>query len=210
MGVSDQYKIRNQRRQLAAQAINQGGQNVGYRTTSQAASGSAAHGANLANVGTPIAPTGVTIVTGRCPSPIAFEDAGIRAGEIVAYRAWQVVEGHLHSMLMSAYRWTPRAVERIEIPPSEVSPTGFYSFKELEKAFKEYGGGACSMYVGGVAFGEVLLWGTVIEHERGYRAQCCKINKLMELRGGGDYRGRWITRPWRKNKLHDLRKLYGV
>jgi len=31
----------------------------------------------------------------------------------------------------------------------------------------------------GIVFGQVKLWGEVVEHEQGYRAQCCKIRSLI-------------------------------
>jgi hypothetical protein len=39
----------------------------------------------------------------------AVEDAGIRAGEIIAYRAWSVLNGKLRSMA-AEFDWEPNGI----------------------------------------------------------------------------------------------------
>ena len=75
---------------------------------------------------------------------------------------------------------------------------GFYAFKDISYGVNEYD------YVieYPVCFGTVELWGSVIEHEYGYRAQYAKIHSLD-----------WINQKPTSlfdNRLVPLRTLYGV
>src|SRR6516164_11389532 len=73
------------------------------RRSSQAKSCSASCRANPGNMGA------LTINSSE-PSPKrAVEDAGIRAGEIVAYRAWSVLNGKLRSMA-AEFDWEPNGI----------------------------------------------------------------------------------------------------
>jgi hypothetical protein len=103
---------------------------------------------------------------------------GIRVGEIVAYRAWRVIEPHwwwpgddrLHSVLIQEYVWHP------DKPASgDVRTHGIYSFRDAVRSKEEY------PYSAGRAtllFGKVKIWGEIIEHQHGYRSQFGKIVSL--------------------------------
>jgi hypothetical protein len=106
------------------------------------------------------------------PEPDTIEDAGIRAGEITAYRAWDLRDGLLRSMYAN-FTWFPKVIERAhEI--SEDWGTGLHAFKTLERAKSEYRWAD--------VFGEVALWGDVIEHEHGYRAEFAVVRKIIKVR----------------------------
>jgi len=103
---------------------------------------------------------------------------GIRAGEIVAYRAWRVIvprwfrdgEDRLHSVLMKHYVWHPD-----EPASDDVQTHGIYSLRNVIRSDEEY------FYSVGNAlllFGKVKLWGEVVEHEWGYRSQFGRIVSL--------------------------------
>ena len=88
------------------------------------------------------------------------------AGPIVAYRAWQLTQNEssqlrLRSMVVKA-TWVP-------FSPIRGSPAqpyhGVYALKTLA-ALREYGKESVPEMYGAVA-----LWGAVIEHELGYRAE---------------------------------------
>lgn len=101
-----------------------------------------------------------------------FEDAGIKTGEITAYRAWILYkDGLLHSCYESEFAWAPGI-------PVEGDPTepweGVHAFKTREKVLE---------YVGkspGYVFGTVHLYGDVYEHTEGYRASHAMIASIED------------------------------
>jgi len=104
---------------------------------------------------------------------------GIRIGEIIAYRAWRVIEGNwfrkgddlLHSVLMQDYVWYP------DRPASgDASTHGIYSFRDVVRSRDEYG--YTQGRPGTLLFGKVKIWGEVVEHEAGYRSEFAKIVSL--------------------------------
>ncbi len=101
---------------------------------------------------------------------------GIRAGEIVAYRAWLVKvprwfrdgDDRLHSVYMRDYVWRPD-----EPASGDVRTHGIYSFRDAVLSRDQYR--HCSEPL---LFGMVKIWGEVVEHEWGYRSQFGKIVSL--------------------------------
>ncbi len=134
-----------------------------------------------------------------------IEDAGISAGEIIAHRAWRVCDnGLLQSMAVDTI-WAPNEV-------MEGSPNlglGVHAFKTASAALTEYGNQSH------VAIGTVLLWGEVIEHEFGYRAEFGKVNSIDFFLGEKSKSWRWSwwagwTRRDKPSELQRLRSCYGV
>lgn len=125
-----------------------------------------------------------------CPEPL--EDAGISAGEIIGHRAWRRKwYGLLRSMAVDKV-WAPNEV--MEGTPED--GIGVHAFKTQSEALSTYADD------GLVAVGTVALWGTVIEHELGYRAEFGKIKSIDMVCGVG-----W----WRERRLlRRLRQRYGV
>lgn len=129
--------------------------------------------------------------SGGVTGPV-FEDAGIKAGEVVAYRAWRLRDGILHSCYRSDFPWQPGEV--VEGDPDKLSE-GVHAFKSLLNACR-YGVGYDEYSSDEkIVTGTVELWGDVYEHERGYRASKAAI--------------KWIDdSPEYDAKA--LRKLYGL
>jgi hypothetical protein len=126
---------------------------------------------------TPISPF---IPPPRSESKLAndLKHEGIRVGEIIAYRAWRVLESNwmrrddnrLHSVFMKDYVWV------LNRPASgNVREHGIYSFKEVIRSREQYG---YPLVWGPLLFGRVKIWGEIVEHEAGYRSQFAKIISL--------------------------------
>ena len=91
----------------------------------------------------------------------AIENTGLTVGEITAWRTWRVRDGYLVSPVVVVY-WAPR-----EAMQGDVIENGVYAFKRKTDALNEY-----TVRCGEVAvLGQVALWGEVVEHEHGYRAE---------------------------------------
>ncbi len=106
----------------------------------------------------------------QVPPPQVFEDAGIRAGEVIAYRCWRLRDGQLFSVFQSDVCWEPGKV----MEGDAFSGDGVHAFKSI-LLMAEYGG-----YHGGenIVTGTVDMWGDVYEHERGYRASKAAVRSI--------------------------------
>ncbi len=124
-----------------------------------------------------------------------LESAGLTVGEIVAHRVWRIDESYY---LRSGFRddiWAPGS-------PMVGDPTGdhgVHAFKDDDEArilgaVAEYGPRrAASWFMAllpderpesktiGMAIGTVRLYGTVVEHEHGYRAQYAMIESIDRI-----------------------------
>jgi len=223
-----------------AQAAQQqaGVQNVGHWSSHQTPSCSPAGATYIAYVGAngtlcyayqgtggtlypyPIQGTGGASIGMVKPQPsIKIEECGVRAGEIIAYRAWKMYgnDPNLHSVYVD-YIWKP---DKPQQDPkghlNDFGGNGFHAFKTLEKCKQEYG------YTQGISptlvYGEVALWGKVIEHERGYRAEYARVTRILEvvevdknIVDGGLKRllGIRTIRKLHTRTIDKLRKRYGV
>lgn len=105
------------------------------------------------------------------PQPDPIENAGIRTGEIIAYRCWELRDGLLRSMYAD-FTWFPGVIERAH-KVDEHWGTGLHAFKTLERGREEY-------RLADV-WGEVALWGDVIEHEHGYRAEFAVVRRIISV-----------------------------
>jgi hypothetical protein len=128
----------------------------------------------------------VSVSTVIMPQPYSPpKDEGIKAGEITAYRAWHITSLHpgAHVRLMSVFAshlWTPGRSEKADREVDDCqSGSGFHAFNTPELCLKQYGLGLITTT--GIVYGEIKMWGKVIEHERGYRSEYCKITKLCDL-----------------------------
>jgi hypothetical protein len=136
----------------------------------------------------------------------SIEDAGISAGEIIAYRAWRVNNkaGLLQSITVDTI-WAPG--EPMEGAPDD-SPFGVFAFKSGSQVLTEYLGHTWT--TAPIAVGTVALWGTVIEHELGYRAQFGKVNSLDGVYSQKPLRKKWFRKAKTSAMLNNLRQMYGV
>lgn len=106
------------------------------------------------------------------PRKRTVERAGIVIGEVIAYRSWRVAGDYLLSM--NGVAWLP------EVPMDGAgidihNRCGVHAFKKLEDArtfiVPDW---IC-------AIGEVRLWGTIVEHEMGYRGEKAKVHRIIDL-----------------------------
>jgi hypothetical protein len=140
----------------------------------------------------------------------------IRAGEIVAWRAWARKRGtkYLTSVHMSDHIWMPGAVNSCDFERRRGFPLrdlGFHAFKDITRAEAEYWG--YSQYNYDMFYGSVLLWGRVFEHEWGYRAEYAKIKSIDSMTMGHDSifdRPVFLVKTRARHRLRKIRRLYGV
>ena len=117
-------------------------------------------------------------------------------GELRGWRAWEVAETPDGLRLRSVATRTiwfsgTMASEEGERNSGDVKNSaccGYYSFRNKGALFDQM--------LNEKVYGEVLMWGDVVEHERGYRAECVKIVSL--------YAGRGLAH----GAINDLRKFY--
>ena len=107
----------------------------------------------------------------------SFEDAGIRAGEVVAYRCWLLKDGLLYSAYQSDFVWEPG--KTAEGDPSQPMQ-GVHGFKRRYDACSYLSSFECLQdgTTIPVVSGTVELWGNVYEHTRGYRASKARIASI--------------------------------
>ena len=133
-------------------------------------------------------------------TPLETEDV---FGEVVAWRCWRSpMLPILTSCHMTHIVWMPKQIEEAK-GVCDYNQCGFHAWKD-ERQATEYG----MTLALPLLIGRVRLWGDVIHHERGYRAQFAKIASLDTLvthvaQGPNDRRD---TGPW----LKSLQRRYGV
>jgi hypothetical protein len=105
----------------------------------------------------------------------SIKHEGVRAGEIIAYRAWRVIDRNggerLHSVAMRNYVW-----HLDKAASGDVRTHGIYSFRDVIRSKEEYGYDVDESEM--LLFGKVKIWGEVVEHEAGYRSEFGKIVSL--------------------------------
>lgn len=103
-----------------------------------------------------------------------IEDAGIRAGEIIAHRCWWLLPNNrLFSTYMYDYEWMPGVSAT-----GDVKSYGIHAFKYECDVYAYSAEFHAINITRSLVFGTVKLWGEIVEHERGYRAEFAKIASL--------------------------------
>lgn len=131
--------------------------------------------------------------------PTRLKSEAIVAGEIIAWRAWVVRNGRLYSMTASSVEWNPNA-------PMEGDAAGGWGVHAYKNALEPLRDG----YIGlddsrCWAFGQVALWGDVIEHERGYRAQYARVHALLDWSANTpDKQRAQLIRDYVENRAFEL------
>lgn len=151
----------------------EGHPNGGYRKTTTQTSSYSTVAPGPADMGAFTVDFGTGTINHTPASDGTFKDAGIRAGEIIAYRAWKLCRGTLWAMYVP-YVWKPGVIERAHDLDGYWGG-GFHAFKTMEHVRREY----CYADV----YGEVALWGEVYECEFGYRAEYAAVHKIIKVRG---------------------------
>ena len=120
-----------------------------------------------------------------------LENTGIEVGEVIAWRAWGISGGFLKSLFVQRH-WAPGQVMTGQ--PQDYGTEGVHAFKTAAKTIDEYGRGR-------LVIGRVALWGKIIEHKDGYRAENARPISLDYI----------IPDTWRMRwKLRRLRQRYGL
>lgn len=122
--------------------------------------------------------------------PIPF--AGFHIGELTAVRGWKIgSDGFLHSMSADVV-WAPGEPMDGKTKAGE-EHCGIFAYKKARDFLRAHG---TSLHI----YGKVHLWGDVIEHELGYRAEYAKIISLDGVLG----------EQRNKQELTRLRERYGL
>lgn len=119
-----------------------------------------------------------------------LESAGIKVGEIVGWRIW-TIRGSYLGAYSAGHIWAPG--ENMEGNVPDYGYEGIWSFKKKSDAIKKLLENPSPH-----AFGSIKMWGDVIEHTIGYRAQFAKIISLDDVH------------PSDKKLLQTLRENYGL
>lgn len=100
----------------------------------------------------------------------------IVAGEIVAWRAWWVHNGRLRSTGMDRVVWEPGVPMTLNDHNSYGYPldrgAGVHAFKTRAEVISRFPPSR------GYVIGQVELWGEIVEHDNGYRAEYGAIKSL--------------------------------
>lgn len=137
--------------------------------------------------------------------PVAIPYAGLRTGEIIGHRAWYVIgDGLTLTSIAHIFPWEPGATIEGDINKDvggnfySIIYGGTYCFHSADLCREETKVSPdfcfpCHAYIGfgfteihGIVRGTIKMWGEVVEHEKGYRAQFAKIASLDEADGAVD------------------------
>ncbi len=94
-------------------------------------------------------------------------------GEIIAWRSWKWKDGALVSPYQNT-AWAPGEIIEAHESPFKGKNSGIFCHKTVEDVFDQEN----SWQV----VGTVLIWGDVMEHEKGYRAEFAKPYKIKHFR----------------------------
>lgn len=116
-------------------------------------------------------------------------NAGITVGEIIGWRFWFVSDEGLLLSTFSPAIWFPREPMTVNHISSTATVedrggAGVYAFKTREDAEKESSIYRFTKPSQICVIGSVRLWGDVIEHETGWRAQFAMIEKFVAVAKG--------------------------
>jgi hypothetical protein len=144
------------------------------------------------------------------PHPV--RETGIRAGEITAWRVWEVLhlqEGPLLKSIVAGHRWRRRELtahdDPIKYPSQTEWPIGIHAWKTESQArhYRELLSVTSRRRGPTLALGTVELWGSIVIHEYGYRAQYARILSLVDVEERG-------ISSYRNPLLFELLKIYGL
>lgn len=124
------------------------------------------------------------------------ENAGIVLGEIEGYRAWRIFNGCLVSLYVDDV-WLP-GEPMTATDVREDNTNGAHAFKTPWQAEKY----ANDPQYPNVAIGRVKLWGQIIEHELGYRAEFSKPIQILSVR--------WHKLGGAVGTVEEIAKRYGI
>lgn len=145
------------------------------------------------------------LATTTAPPPPKIENAGVTLGELTGWRCWKIGRsGFLKSCHTENY-WAPGEPMAGELT-NDTYGCGVHAWKTKADAIQY-----ASVNRGPAIIGKVALWGEVLEHEYGYRAEFGKPLSFDYLVNAEDEIQRGFF--WRKppgDRLVEIRKLYGL
>lgn len=112
------------------------------------------------------------MAAGQPPIP----HGGIKLGEIVAYRCWRIAPGGYLRSCSADVIWAPNESMVGDIG-KDGHGLGVHAWR-TKSLMLRYG---LNNPGGPIVVGSVRLWGEIVEHERGYRAQFASIASLDDL-----------------------------
>ena len=140
--------------------------------------------------------------------PIPKEDPKLQ--DLIGYRIWRYNKGYLQSYAREEI-WIP-GMPMVGNGLDDHNQAGVWAFKEKPPAYKKYlessnfpinSSVPSAIHVCHIV-GSVLLWGQIIEHSQGYRAEYAKVREIYDVS---------FPKPWASERdaaLKYLRELYGV
>lgn len=137
------------------------------------------------------------------PKPV--EKAPAQFGELTAYRMWFAKHGYLYSYSQDTL-WVPDEALQGKVPGDQDS-VGIWAFKSRDRAIRKafndkHENFHNKQHPGTAVYGSVKLWGEVVEHADGYRAEYAKIVSLDDCALEG--------REQKQELMANLRELYKV
>jgi len=133
-------------------------------------------------------------------APSMTSDA-LRMQPIIGWRAWiaSTEPPRLWSLARPA-TWAPGELVEAHATPTSDPRAGIHAFRTCAEALGEFMGG----WGDGLVLGSVAMWGQVVEHERGFRAQYAYPQTLV-LPGSWDSWGPWAD----SDTVRALARTYG-
>ncbi|KKK51367.1 hypothetical protein LCGC14_3115660, partial [marine sediment metagenome] len=137
------------------------------------------------------------------PGEEPIKDTGIEVGEVIAWRCWRVEDGCLHSWT-AKQEWRPGETIKAHTI-GQIIGEGIHAFKRKIDAMK-WASNELKYHI----VGQVALWGTIYEFEKGWHGEYAKIHSLDWVAPGFmDFYGPiGFWRRWRL--LKRLRETYGL
>lgn len=118
------------------------------------------------------------------PAPIPND--GVRLGAVDGWRLWRCVDGYRLKSVTRDVTWLPGVPMTGDISGAYGSGRGsfnhaggVYAFREIDTAVREL---FMSLRDEVYVLGRVKLWGTIVEHELGYRAENARIVELTDAK----------------------------
>jgi|SRR5690348_13792016 len=120
------------------------------------------------------------------------EKLPLEVGEIIGWRAWRLARNGLLQSIAHDNIWLPGEImghndDDSTIKINDHGASGVYAFSNRSYALKD----TQFANTPNLVFGSVRLWGTVIEHEYGYRAEFAAVHSIDAVNVGD---GHWWKR----------------
>jgi hypothetical protein len=158
-------------------------------------------------------------------APPTIPYAGVRAGELIGHRMWLVLSDLELCSLAHHFIWQPNATIEGDVDKvvgdnlpyfiTKLIYGGTYSYNNLDHiygsedldgmdprkfpmpiTFDAFFASHKFHTLHAIAIGTIKMWGEVVEHEKGYRAQYAKLQAIDQVIGPVD--------------IHELRRKYNV